>query len=97
MAESRVCTGFGVPAAASAQERVLSLISPHWYTDVTSTKLFQAVALIHDRDIDGGRAHALASMGNLPASVHELGVLTAARILNNPASADDRSARQSRS
>jgi transcriptional regulator with XRE-family HTH domain len=70
MADSRVYTGFGAPAAASAQARVLSLIPSEWCTDVTSTKLFQAVTLIHDCDIDGGLAHALASIENLPDDSH---------------------------
>jgi transcriptional regulator with XRE-family HTH domain len=66
MADSTVYTSFRAPAAAAAQEACLSLYPPHRRTGVTTAKLFQAVTLIHDRDIDGGLAHALASIENLP-------------------------------
>ena len=66
MADSWVYTSFRAPAAAAAQEACLSLYPPHRRTGVTTAKLFQAVTLIHDRDIDGGLAHALASIEKLP-------------------------------
>ena len=68
IADSCVYTGFGAPAAASAQERALSSYPPHWRSEVTRVKLFQSVTLIHDREINGGLAHALASFESLPES-----------------------------
>jgi transcriptional regulator with XRE-family HTH domain len=70
MADSLVYTSFGAQAAASAQERALSSYPSHWRSEVTRAKLFQSVTLIHDRDIDGGLAHALASIEDLPDDSH---------------------------
>jgi transcriptional regulator with XRE-family HTH domain len=66
MADSWVYTSFGAPAAATAQERALSIYPPEWRTPVTTAKLFQAVTLIQGRDIETGLAHAWASIESLP-------------------------------
>ena len=70
MAESWVYTSFGAPEAAIAQERALSQYPSSWRTEVTRAKLFQSITLIHDRDMDGGLEHALASIESLPDDSH---------------------------
>jgi hypothetical protein len=66
LTESSVYTTLGAPEASAAQERALSLYPQEWRIDVTKVKLYQAISLIRDRDVNGGLDHALASIEALP-------------------------------